>query len=120
MSEQQSTQTKNDGTRHWQGALTIQRVVVLKQELFQGLDGVDRLVLNLSAVTEIDPACLQLLCSGHRTATKLNKELALVGASHLADTFRAAGFVRHVGCALDCNRNCLWVPQENSTPGLPR
>jgi anti-anti-sigma regulatory factor len=102
------------GTRHWQGALTVQRVVALKEELFLGLDELDKILINLSGATEIDPACMQLLCSAHRTAISLNKELALIGGGHLAEAMREAGFLRHIGCALDCNHSCLWVNRNQS------
>ncbi len=106
------------GTFHWQGVLTVQRVIALKEELFIALDGLDKILINLSGATEIDPACMQLLCSAHRSAVTLNKELTLIGAGHLAETIRESGFLRHVGCALDCNHSCLWVNPHKS-PAAP-
>jgi anti-anti-sigma regulatory factor len=102
-------------TCQWQGALTVQRVVALKEELFRALDQLDSILIDVSGATEIDPACMQLLCSAHRTATQLKKDLALLGHGKFSATIREAGFARHIGCALDCNRSCLWV-DRNSLP----
>ncbi len=110
--EQSKERPAANGRWQWQGEMTIQRVVELRQELMQALERTDRLLIDLSEVTEIDPACLQLLCSGHRTATALNKELTLLGSGRLGETLRHTGFVRHVGCAQDCNHSCLWVEEQ--------
>lgn len=100
--------------RKWRGELTIQRVVELKTELEQALDQTDRLQLDLSEATQIDMTCLQLLCAGHRTATRRNKQLILAGIEPLLPMLREAGLARHIGCALDCQRSCLWMAQGRS------
>jgi len=99
--------------------LTIQQVVALKQELFNSLDELDRIVIDLTAAHAIDPACIQLLCAAHRTATSRKKDLALIGVGHPTATFRNAGFVGNGGCALDAHHSCLWMTPKNSTPDQP-
>jgi ABC-type transporter Mla MlaB component len=97
------------------GQLTIQRVFELKESLEKALKQVDTLMINLAEVEEIDLACLQMLCSAHRTATNLNKTLSLLEEyPRILETAMDAGFIRHVGCTLECNNSCLWKEQNYS------
>lgn len=110
---------QKSGERKWRGELTIARVAELKEELSKALENSDRLLVDLSEATEIDSACLQLLCSAHRTAVRQGKEMSLRGTEALAPILREAGFVRHIGCALDCNQSCIWaVPDGNGREDL--
>ncbi|MCL4490600.1 MAG: STAS domain-containing protein [Nitrospirae bacterium] len=93
------------------GELTVQHADELKAALMRSLDAVDHLILNLDKVTEIDLSCLQLLCSAHRTSTELKKQLTITGnqSDALKQVIETAGYSRHVGCAFDCNKSCLWL-----------
>jgi anti-anti-sigma factor len=93
------------------GELTVQHADELKAALMRSLDAVDHLILNFDRVTEIDLSCLQLLCSAHRTSAKLRKQLTIAGnhCNMLKQVIEAAGYSRHIGCAFDCNKSCLWM-----------
>lgn len=93
------------------GELTIRHADELRAALMRSLDAVDHLILNLDRVTEFDLSCLQLLCSAHRTSTKMKKQLTINAnqSDALRKVIEAAGFLRHIGCALDCNKSCLWA-----------
>lgn len=95
--------------KKWGGELTIRRVAELKEDLLQGLTHSDRLQVDISEATDIDASCLQLLCAGHRTAVALGKQMTLTGTENLMPVLQDAGFVRHIGCALDCNQSCIWA-----------
>jgi anti-anti-sigma regulatory factor len=93
-----------------QGVLTIQRIAELKTELARTLANSGALKIDLAGVTQVDTAGLQLLCSAHRTASAMQKQLALAGTPPgLAETMRETGLRRHVGCVLDACGNCIWV-----------
>lgn len=93
------------------GALTIGCAEELKATLMKSLERVEHLVLNLGTVEEVDLSCLQLLCSAHRTSTRLNKQMTIAGGR--PEAFRravcAGGYGRHVGCSFDIHKTCLWL-----------
>ncbi len=58
--------------------LTINHALPLKQQLLQALERSDTLELDLSQVSDIDTAGLQLLLLAKREAARGNKRLAIV------------------------------------------
>jgi ABC-type transporter Mla MlaB component len=100
------------------GRLTLQHIFNLKAELGAALNKVDRLIIDLGEAEEVDLSFLQLLCSVHRTAIALNKSLALAGKhpKEFTQILKGSGFIRHVGCAMDCNQNCIWRGSEFEKP----
>ena len=63
------------------GELTIYRALELKQTLLDTVEAQPKVELDLSAVTEIDTAGLQLLMLAKRAAQAAQRELRLVGHS---------------------------------------
>jgi anti-anti-sigma regulatory factor len=106
---------RNQGELLLRGELTIRRATEIREMLLTLVGQNTSIVIRIDEAAEVDPAFLQLLCSAHRTAISAGKCLSLdVGSSstfqrQLAD----AGFVRHIGCLLDCINNCIWVAEEN-------
>ncbi|MFQ5455661.1 MAG: STAS domain-containing protein [Nitrospirota bacterium] len=99
------------------GELTISYIDGLKESLVDILNkDTYQIVLDVEKVIDVDISCLQLLCSVHRTSNRMEKRLMLNGKS--SEVFKRivkdAGYSRHVGCALDCNKNCLWIGWEES------
>jgi anti-sigma B factor antagonist len=66
---------------HIEGELSIYRAAELKQALLAALEQCAELEIDLSAVTEIDTAGVQLLIAAKKTAQQKQKELRLVGHS---------------------------------------
>jgi anti-sigma B factor antagonist len=64
-----------------EGELTISRARELKQALIEPLSGAGVLEVDLSQVTELDTAGVQLLLLAQRTAAVLNVELRFVAPS---------------------------------------
>jgi anti-anti-sigma regulatory factor len=94
------------------GTLTIQQAVDFKDTLTKAISEVYRLEINFDTVTEIDLACLQLLCSAHKTCVKANKTLSITGrqSEALKKAIKDAGYERRKGCkAAGDNNQCLWV-----------
>lgn len=63
------------------GELTIYRAVELKEAMLTALDGAAALELDLSSVTELDTAGVQLLLLIHQTARARSKQLRLTAPS---------------------------------------
>lgn len=63
------------------GELTIYRAAELKGALLDGLNRCEQLEINLSQVSEMDSAGLQLLYLLKREAAHLNKQVSLVAHS---------------------------------------
>jgi anti-anti-sigma regulatory factor len=98
-------------TLRLEGELTIQHAGQLKEKLLQAFAETEALSLDLEGATEVDIACLQLLCSAHKTFLAANKELKTIGT--IATPFQRAvddsGYRRKTGCHSDPERDCLWV-----------
>ncbi|ABK43153.1 anti-sigma-factor antagonist [Magnetococcus marinus MC-1] len=88
------------------GDLTIQQAAELKESCVQAVQSGDSLVLNLSGVTRIDLAGLQILCAMHRALVDEGKSLTLQGEipKPFKETVHIAGFQ---GC-LSADQTRLW------------
>lgn len=95
------------------GRANIQCVDAAKRTLYGALCSAEQVVIDVSGVTEVDPAFFQLLCSAHRSATELGKCMALEPAC--PELFRkaaeAAGF-HPSGCGGEARGECLLVKEE--------
>jgi anti-anti-sigma regulatory factor len=109
-------ETKGKGTLVWEGALTVSRVAELRDELLMTLKKVEKVALDLRAVTEIDLSALQLFCSAHRTAVKTQKCFELIDSSMdvARNTAGLNGFLRQQGCSMDQNKTCLWMVKRTA------
>ena len=83
-----------------EGELTVSNAADLRQGLLEALEQSDRLELDMDAVTAIDLAGLQLLCSAHRTAVAREKSLTLKDElpPPLQEACVNAGFDFHRSC----------------------
>jgi anti-anti-sigma regulatory factor len=103
-------QSEEFGTLACSGSITVQDVAVLRHHLFDALAIVNTLVLHFEGIEEVDVSFLQLLCSAHLTAGKLEKELTLGGISPAFLTaVEMAGYARHFSCPLGTTGNCFWI-----------
>ena len=93
------------------GAMTLQQIDKMKAALMKLISGSEHVVVNLEDVTDIDMACLQLLCAAHRTSTALNKNFTITGnrPEIFKNMVNEAGFPRKMGCVMDNADSCLWV-----------
>ena len=76
-----TTPAASDAPLRIEGEMTIYRAEELKQALLEPLQPQTTLEVNLSAVTELDTAGVQLLMLAKRTAQKQEGQLRLVGHS---------------------------------------
>ena len=95
-----------------QGSATIESGSLLREALLDALDKTEQLAVDVSGITELDVAALQLFCAARRSAIKKGKNLVL--ADTLSDRFAegvlAAGFNRAhtASCWLTAGQACLW------------
>lgn len=81
ISMQQGEGKRKHGKAVIDGTLTIYDAATGKQALLEALDGVTELEIDLSAVTEMDTAGVQLLVMLKRAAAKAGKQLRLLAHS---------------------------------------
>lgn len=91
--------------------LTLPYAPDIRQVLIKALLDADSISISLEDVDEVDMSCLQMLCSTHRSAARLNKHLAFSATPPqvFCDMLAAAGFRRTTGCKLDTDKSCLWA-----------
>jgi anti-anti-sigma regulatory factor len=97
------------------GEMTILHANEIKAALLEAFDEAQQLQVDVGKVTELDLAGLQLLCSAHRSSIATSKGFIVNGAGRelFKSAALAAGFPRHIGCAQDGNKTCIWVGGEN-------
>jgi anti-anti-sigma regulatory factor len=78
------------------GGMTIDRAEETKQEILSTLNAVDRVILNLSHVTEVDLSFVQILLAAEKEARVLGKEFRLSGdvTESVRSMFLTGGFCR--------------------------
>ncbi len=93
------------------GELTIRYAAEIRDALTVLIGEMSPVKVRIETAAEVDPAFLQLLCSAHRTANRMGKCLTLDtgDGAKIREQLEEAGFVRHIGCLLDCNNNCIWA-----------
>jgi len=89
----------NDGTLAVGGELTVEHAVAFRDALLAALECQGSLTVELSRVTEVDLACLQLLCSALKTAGSLKKDVTISGGpKSLREAMTYLGACSDVGC----------------------
>jgi anti-anti-sigma regulatory factor len=104
-------QTGDQGTITLEGELTLPRAEELKSALLKALVSGGALNIRFGAVQDVDLSCLQVLCSAHKSAVRMKKQIRFGGTvpKILKDAAEAAGYTRLTGCKLDPEKSCLWI-----------
>lgn len=105
---------KNEKILHLSGELVVDQAVHLESALLDILADSEHIGVDLSSVTNVDVACLQLFCAAHKSSVRGNKTLKLHGVCPDAVTRIAkdAGFGRV--CGLEAGDTCLWSEAPNA------
>lgn len=95
-----------------QGSLTIADVAEVRDQCLEAFArGTEQITLDISGLTAIDVAGVQLLCACHRFAAQHGQNMQL----HTGDNgpFRTltsqTGMARGTGCHPDRAEQCLWL-----------
>lgn len=101
----------DNGVMRLEGELTIQYAGRLKEMLMKTISELKELSLNLEGVTGIDIACMQVLCSAHKTCLAANKSFAVHGrvTPSFERSVQDSGYATMAGCHADSQHTCLWV-----------
>lgn len=93
------------------GPMTVQYLAPLRDALIDAFTAGNGVRLDTREVTGIDVAGLQLICSAHRTSMAERKQFSVEGLENsvIAAAARATGFFRHIGCAQDLDKTCVWA-----------
>jgi ABC-type transporter Mla MlaB component len=93
------------------GPMNVSSVGELLMQLLAAYDRSESVTIDLSGVTEIDAAGLQLFCSCHRSSIFSNKEFGITGQEQPAirTAAEAMGCLRKSGCALGTEHSCIWT-----------
>jgi anti-anti-sigma regulatory factor len=93
-----------------QGTLSIQDASILRDNLLEALGSSERLLIDLSDVDSIDLACMQVMCSAHRTFFNANKSISIT--SHISKgvmrSLSSAAIVPEA-CDRESHGPCLWA-----------
>ncbi|MHB8907576.1 MAG: STAS domain-containing protein [Syntrophales bacterium] len=100
-----------NGTVRLEGDLNIQDAGRLKETFVKAFAETEALSVDLGGVTSIDIACMQVLCSAHKTFATANKFFAVRGcaAPSFERSVQNGGYARTAGCPADLHHTCLWV-----------
>jgi hypothetical protein len=91
--------------------MTLGHATEIRTMLLPALASHEAIELDAQAVTDVDVAGLQLLCSLHRSAVKQKTPIAFLGGTRgapIQEAEQRAGFARHIGCAA----GCLWEEKK--------
>ncbi len=101
----------NRGIITLDGDLTLADAKTFRTHLIKALIDSDEVTVRFGDVAAVDLSCIQLLCSAHRSAVRLNKRLALQPGwpERFQQVAQDAGFSRSAGCRLDMQNSCLWT-----------
>ena len=101
---------KKNSTLILAGSIGLSEAEGLRSLLIKALIDTDKITIKADGVTELGVPALQLLCSAHRSALKLNKVLTFGDNCpvRIRGFMRDAGFARTTGCSLDTQGSCLW------------
>ena len=93
------------------GSLTIENSADMRESLLDAFSKGDQVTVDLTAVDAIDLSGLQIMCAAHRTSLGLEKRLFVLGSLQLnvKKSAEIAGYYRHVGCAQDVTKTCVWI-----------
>lgn len=79
------------------GEITCKRVESFREVLSMSANAADRVVIDFSRVSRLDPRCLQSICKALRNIRELNKKIVLIG--QYGEVFRKAEI--EAGCIMD-------------------
>jgi anti-anti-sigma regulatory factor len=102
-----------------EGELNLLRAQEMRTVFLKALVEADNVAIRFGNVLDLDLSCLQLLCSAHRSAVRLKKQVRFEGSvpKLLQDAADAAGYSHLKGCKLDKGKSCLWIAAAGANHG---
>ena len=99
------------------GALTVKHAKALKAAFLEAVRNAPSVEVKVEKIDDIDVTFVQLVCSAHRMAADLNKQMTITGfeQERFSEMLGRFGFFRHIGCHESTGKSCLWL-QGQDTP----
>jgi ABC-type transporter Mla MlaB component len=99
------------------GALTVKHAKALKAAFLEAVRNAPSVEVKVEKIDDIDVTFVQLVCSAHRMAADLNKQMTISGfeQERFSEMLGRFGFFRHIGCHESTGKSCLWL-QGRDTP----
>ena len=99
------------------GILTVKHAKALRTALLEAVRKAPAVEVDVENIGDLDVTFAQLICSAHRMAADLNKQMTITGLeqerfSQLLDRF---GFFRHIGCHENTRKSCLWLHGQDAS-----
>ena len=93
------------------GDLTVPHANAVRSALLEAVQGASAVEVVVENIVDLDVSFPQLVCSAHRMAADLNKQLTITGTEQEAfsDMLHRSGFTRHIGCHENTRKSCLWL-----------
>jgi anti-anti-sigma regulatory factor len=93
-----------------QGALSIQDSSALRGCLLEAFGSAESLLLDLTGAGAIDLACIQVLCSAHKTFSKAQKSIGIMGKlpEGIVRSLSSVALVSDA-CDRESHGPCLWA-----------
>ena len=97
------------------GDLTVAQAADFKNALVNSLARAEEIEINLEEATNIDLACLQLMCAAHRSAAQEGKSLFIKNPAVpvFIEAKELAGFNYSKPCRHVSTGDCLWIDGGN-------
>jgi len=93
------------------GDLTVKHAKDLKAALLNALQKASAIEVDVEHIGEVDVSFAQLVCSVHRMAADMNKQMTITGIEHerFSRMLSRFGFFRHIGCQESTRKSCFWL-----------
>lgn len=93
------------------GVLTVKHAKALSAALLEAIRKAPAIEVDIAHIDDVDVSFAQLLCSAHRMAADMNKQMTITGLEqerfgHMLGRF---GLIRHIGCNESTRNSCLWL-----------
>lgn len=104
----------NVGTLSLQGDMTIKHAGEFKESLMQAFAAADRVIVDVSGVTAVDVAGVQLLFAGQRFAAGRGQAMCLrcAGNDRFERFIDEVGIPRDFVCSHGDEEQCHWTPEN--------
>jgi len=93
------------------GVLTVKHAKALQAALLEAVRTAPAVEVNVENISDLDVTFAQLICSAHRMAADLNKQMTITGLEQerFSQLLGRFGFFRHIGCQENTRKSCLWL-----------
>ena len=99
------------------GILTVKHANALREAFLEAVRKAPAVEVEVENIGELDVTFAQLICSAHRMAANLNKQMTITGIEQerFSQMLRRFGFFRHIGCHENTRRSCLWLHDQEAS-----